>query len=185
MLRQDHEAAWPDCLVCWHEAGEPVGLEITQATSHEWQRTLTQDERDAAANDLNDEDQVVFVNVSEDGWVGESPECEVAGLIADAISAKADGLNKEVAKYRGTDECDLLVYADDASTIVTGVSLGDSDQPMKTLIGVFERDQRSRVAAYARMFRHVNVLIGDKLIFSLLSDPRVVVVPTGKNGGFE
>jgi hypothetical protein len=184
MLRQDHEAAWPDCLVWWHEVDEPVGLEIVQATSQEWQQTLRR-ERDAAAGDLVDEEQVVFVGDSEDGWVGENPEREVAGLIADAISAKADGLNREIAKYRGTKECDLLVYADDASTIVTGASLSDGDRPMKTLIDVFERDQRSRIAAYARIFRHVNVLVGNKLIFSLLSSPRVVVVPRAKNGGFE
>lgn len=185
MLKQDQEGAWPDCLVWWGDGSDPIGLEITQATSREWQAELTKDEREAGLSGINPTDPIVFVSASEDGWAGNAPERDVAALIAAAVSDKADGLNQPIPKYRGTEECDLLVYADDASTLVAGISAGDRTQPMQTLIGIFEADQRPKIDNYDRMFKRVNVLIGDKLIYSLLSEPRVSFVLATKIGGLQ
>jgi hypothetical protein len=185
MLKQDQGGAWPDCLVWWSDSSDPIGLEITQATSREWQEELTNDEREIALSGISPADPVAFVSASEDGWAGDAPERDIAALIADAVSAKAARLNQPVPKYRSTEECDLLVYADDASTLVAGISAGDRTQPMQTLIGIFEADQRPKIDRYNRMFRQVNVLIGDKLIYSLLAEPRVAFVPVAKIGGLQ
>jgi hypothetical protein len=185
MLKQDQGGTWPDCLVWWNEGSDPIGLEITQATSREWQEELTRDERELALSDSNSADQVVFVPASEDGWAGNAPERDVAALIADAVSAKAEGLNRPVPKYCGTEECDLLVYTDDAPALVAGINAHDGTQPLQTLIGIFESNQRPKIDTYVRMFKRVSVLIGDKLIYSQLSEPRVIYVPTTKIGGLQ
>jgi hypothetical protein len=76
----------PDFLIT--QPNNPaIGLEVTEATSEEYQKLLTKTEGTGGTIHLDMEPRVVLpgqsheVDVLKDGWVGNDPEKAAAGLI--------------------------------------------------------------------------------------------------------
>ena len=89
-----------------------IGLEVTEATSEEYQELLTEVEGTNGSVILDMKPNIVQrgedyeYDPKKDGWVGDGPKKAAAGLIFDAICKKVEKLRT----YKGGDVYQLLVY---------------------------------------------------------------------------
>ena len=89
--------------------GEPVGLEVTEATTAAFQRDLSVTERRSGAQPMG----------PEDGWAGDAVEQELAALILAAVRQKRSKILGVAWRHAGV--TDLLLY-DNSGLIAPNVS---------------------------------------------------------------
>lgn len=96
----------PDFIIT-KAGGSRRGLEVTQATTNDWQQELAN--LDSKHDLKNDElDKVLISSLGRGTWVGDSPEKETCDAILRAIIKKAEKIRG--GKYFPLPRYDLLIY---------------------------------------------------------------------------
>lgn len=163
MLNPDLKGTWPDALLHWSD-GSVSGMEITEATSEDYQRQLALEER--IAN--REPDKIVFFNAKSDGRAG-SPAQGIADQVSAAIELKGRARVTQ-GKYSGTPVCDLLIY----ENAEDGLFLESRDkQSVSKVITALHFGGRGPDPKYSDGFRHVHLLIGGHFVHSIFRGPRV------------
>ena len=164
MLDPDPEGRWPDALFSWPD-GSSSGLEITEATSEEYQSQLTKEERIASKLP---EDEIAVFDASVDGYVG-APTKAIACRIAEAIVRKGRVRNAGT-KYSGVSICDLLIYENsDGSPFVESDTTEDASKVILDL----RFGNHELLPAYLDSFRFVHLLIANFYVHSILGNPKI------------
>lgn len=163
MLEPDPDGQWPDALLEWPN-GTTTGAEITTATSENYQRKLTEEER--IANALP-EDEIAVFNHDSDGYAGEA-EAVVAKDIATAIVKKTDALNS--GKYGAVETCDLVVYESSEGGLYLE---SDTNESISKVVHELHFGPNRLSISQDKLFRHVHLVTENFFVYSLLGDPRI------------
>lgn len=153
--------ALPDAVLV-QSGEEPVGIEVTEATSETHQRELTEADREVAEGDGN----LVYLNSSE-GYAGDAPERQAIDEIDAAYRRKLKKLRGE--RYQDTGRVDLLVYLNSAVDILVNAD----DMAARIRAAGLQEDGE-------RQFRHLHVLIADTLILDALGNTMELVSLSGR-----
>jgi hypothetical protein len=164
MLDPDPEGAWPDALLGWQD-GTISGLEITTATSSEYQEQLTREERFARTLP---EGEIAFFDASVDGYVG-APTESIAHDVSKAIMLKGRP-RKAGTKYYAVPTCDLLIYESSEGGLF--VESRDNEDVSKVVLDL-RFGKHAPAAELIDSFRHVNLLISRFFVHSILGNTRI------------
>jgi hypothetical protein len=163
MLEPDPEGAWPDALLRWAD-GSISGMEITEATSPDYQQQLTLEERIAD----REPEKIVFFNAKSDGRASK-PAFGIADCVSAAIELKGDARLTQ-GKYSGTPVCDLLIY----ENAEDGLFLESRDRKaVSEVVTAIHFGGRGLSTRFIDSFRHVHLLTGPHLVYSILRSPRI------------
>jgi hypothetical protein len=132
--------------------GEPVGIEVTEATSRTYQRDLSAADRDAAQQGKS-----LYVLDPGDGHAGDGPERQAVQEIREAYDHKVGKLR--AGNYAESQTVDLLIYLNSSADVF--VDAADMAQRIRTA-GLLD--------GKVGQFRQLHVLIGDTMILDALGN---------------
>jgi hypothetical protein len=166
MLEADLEGTWPDALLHWSD-GSTSGLEITEATSQDYQRQLALEERIAS----REPERIIFFDANSDGCAGK-PAHGIADQVSRAIELKGRARTIQ-GKYSGTPVCDLLIYENTGDGLFSDSRAKES---VGEVLGALHFGGHCPDTKFIGSFRHVHLLIGEYFIYSMLQSPRIYPV---------
>lgn len=150
----------PDFIISYQD--QTIGLEITEAPTQDWQKELTQMDKELIGKDTSN-----LVSLDQEGWHSNSAERETCAAILHAIRRKVRKIRD--GKYRKASCYDLLIYTNVRPFFYDRLELANILKP-----------RVSRWHSQWLAVRKVNVITDPYLLFDIIGDFKTLPLSSEK-----